>query len=159
MFSELNTALKSCCVCNVHSRKEKLQPQAMRTPQIGVLLVPKVILCKLKATSASERSNSLGWKCWLVIRGLFSWQSRSPAQLHLVPDLNCLDDGMKTSRAQARAINSEAKKLTSLLNPRCKITFDKRPCLSVKKKRSVLFSGVLLKIMENIVFSMILKKR
>lgn len=48
-------------------------------------------------------SNLCFWKVrltWMempmVIRGLSSWQSRNPAQMRLIPDLNCLDRWDKT---------------------------------------------------------------
>ena len=75
---------------------------SMRTPQTRLLFVPKVILCKFRTTSASKRPHSLGWECWPVIKGLSSFQSRSPARMHLTPDLNYLDDGIKTSKAEAQ---------------------------------------------------------
>lgn len=44
-------------------------------------------------------------------QGIIFLAEGGPARMHLVPDLNHVNDGIKTSKAQARAMNSKAKKL------------------------------------------------
>lgn len=67
MFSELKTALKRCCICNDHIGEGKLETVGgegdRSNTHTWALGAAKVILCKLKAESPSERSNLLGWKC------------------------------------------------------------------------------------------------
>ena len=57
-------------------------------------------------SSVSFRKGQTGWDGnadrWL---GDYPLGGRgNPARMHLTPDLNCLDDGIKTSKAQARAM-------------------------------------------------------